>query len=452
VKRGYRIVTSNSFYISDYIDTSLICKDKFNLIASGTGTGKSYFVINSLQKRFPEIKPNNIIFVTSRAMIVDQQTKNDGISKLHLNNYRMIDYWNGDDKDDLINNSDMFIMPYNSIIDIINNNRYSNKDSLENVEMIIFDECHTMFSDKFIDDIKVLRMWVENNIRKGKIIFLGLTATPHIVDWYIDSHLWGVEINRLNEDIIIRYRANQLICTDFDSIPSLITSNTISGKTMIMCCTVDDCRRLKSEIPNSTILISKNNNSKNNTDLLNPHMNKLRQYIVDNSSLPDTYEEPICDGSGKEVDYKIKKLEVLLTTSTLREGVNIEYISNVKNIISCFTDELHIIQFAGRCRYNIDNLVVADTYVRSDNRKPDPYLSLKRDSFKEFLNKTNNDWFDSICHIVNHPIYKTIIYKNSKEVNNFIKWINKKWLIPLDINENELKNYYIYKYLYGSLS
>ena len=87
-------------------------------------------------------------------------------------------------------------------------------------------------------------------------------------------------------------------------------------------------------------------------------MNKIRQHIIKYESFPDNF----IDDDGVE-----KELNVLIVTSTLREGVNLRKNSGVRNIVSCFSDELHIIQFVGRCRYSIDNLIVADTYINADN-------------------------------------------------------------------------------------
>jgi len=172
-----------------------------------------------------------------------------------------------------------------------------------------------------------------------------MTATPSILEFYQQN--WGITINRLNDEILINYKTKQLHCTDFDTIPYIITTNQIVGKTIIMCYSVSDCYKLKEKIPNSAILISKSSSK------YLPEMDSIRNYIIQNEILPETYLEV------SERDNKTKQplifeeipLKVLITTSTLREGINLKEESGVKNVISCFSDELHLVQFAGRCRF-----------------------------------------------------------------------------------------------------
>jgi hypothetical protein len=336
-------------FISDYIDTSLVDKEKFNIIASGTGTGKTHFIGKELQHRFPNIKHHEILFIASRSLIVDQQSKEEEIEKYQPNNLTYIKYWNGEENHEYLLGNGIQIMTYDKIIRILQTQNKEGLETLDKVKIIVFDECHTLFSDKFIRDIEMLKVWIRDTLYTGKKIIIGMTATPNILSYY--QKQWGVSTNQLNKETIINYKAKQLHCTDFKTIPYIVTTQ-LEGKTMIMCYSYTDCLKLKEQIPNSFVLISQSNKS------FTPAMDKVRQYIIDYESLPDTYEDE--DGSKKE-------LNVLITTSTLREGVNLREHSGVRNIICCFTDELHITQFVGRCRYNIDNLIVADTYINSDN-------------------------------------------------------------------------------------
>jgi hypothetical protein len=167
-------------------------------------------------------------------------------------------------------------------------------------------------------------------------------------------------------------------------------------------------------------------------------MNKVRQHIIDYESLPDTFIDE--DGIKKE-------LNALIVTSTLREGVNLREQSGVKNIVCCFSDELHITQFVGRARYSIDNLIVADTYINADNMDGNAYLTKCRTNFRSFIkNKDNTSWFDSIAHLVEHDIYDVKRFILNHDENRFIDYINSKWLVPKGISDRkELDGYKIYK-------
>lgn len=418
-------------YISDHIDLSTVDTRKFNLISSGTGTGKTHFMVKELNKQLPSIKNYEILFVASRSLIVEQQSKEEGISKYDMNNVSFIKYWNGADEDISyqLQKAGIQMMTYDKIIGILETKNIEGLETLGKIKLIVFDECHTLFSDTFIRNMEMLKVWIRDALYVGEKIIIGMTATPNIISYYQKE--WGVTIHKLNKEILINYKAKQLHCTDFDTIPYIVT-NKIEGKTLIMCYSYTDCKKLKEKIPNSFILISKSN--KGFTD----EMNNIRQYIVDYESLPETF----IDYDGVE-----KELNVLITTSTLREGVNLRENSGVRNIVCCFSDELHITQFVGRARYNIDNLIIADTYINADNYNNNSYLTKCRFSFKEFMkSKDNSSWFDSIAHFIQHDIYDVKRFVLSSDEKRFIDYINKKWLVPKGIyDKRQLDRYKIYK-------
>ena len=378
----------------------------------------------------PDIKPYEILFVASRSLIVEQQSKVEGISKYNMNDAVFIKYWNGEqDSTDILKDKGIQIMTYDKIINILSKKNIEGLETLNKVKAVIFDECHTLFSDVFIRDIEMLKVWIRDSLYTGNKIIIGLTATPTIIEYYQNE--WGVSINRLNKEVLINHKVKQLHCTDFDTIPYVVTTK-LEGKTLIMCYSYKQCKRLREKIPNSFILISKSNKE------FTKEMDEVRSFIIDNESLPDTFIDN--DGIKKE-------LNVLITTSTLREGVNLRENSGVKNIVCCFSDELHITQFVGRARYSINNLIIADTYINADNMNSNAYLTKCRDSFKTFMkNKDNTSWFDSISHLIDHDIYDIKKFILNHDENKFINYINGKWLIPKGISDDiELTKYKIYK-------
>ena len=414
-------------YISDNIDLTVIDRRKFNIISSGTGTGKTWFIAKEFRNHLPHIKVSEILFIASRSLIVEQQSRVEGISKFNINNLSLIKHWNGEeDSTEILEKKGIQIMTYDKIIKILKTKNAEGFETLGKIKVVVLDECHTIFSDKFIKDIEMLKVWIRDIIYKREKIFIGLTATPNIISHY--QKQWGVFVNRINKEILINHKVKQLHCTNFDTIPYIVT-NKLIGKTLIMCYSHKDCIKLKEKIPNSCILLSKSN--KNFTN----EMNNIRNYIIKNESLPNIF----IDDDGTE-----KQLNVLITTSTLREGVNLREESGVKNIICCFSDELHITQFVGRARYSIDNLVVALTYVNADNFEQNGYLTKCRNMFKEFMkNKDNTSWFDTIDHLVEHDIYDVKRFVLNHDENRFIDYINKKWLVPKGISE--VDKYRIYK-------
>lgn len=417
-------------YISDYVDLNLLDKTKFNIISSGTGSGKTFFIANEFKNQLPDIKPYEILFVASRSLIVEQQSKVEGISKYDMNDQTFIKHWNGEeDSTKILEDKGIQIMTYDKIINILAKKNVEGLETLNKVKAVVFDECHTLFSDSFIKDIEMLKVWIRDILYTNSKIIIGLTATPNIIEYYQKE--WGVSVNKLNKETLINYKVKQLHCTDFDTIPFIVTTK-IEGKTLIMCYSYKQCKRLKEKIPNSFILISKSNKG------FTKEMDRVRSFIIDNESLPDKFIDD---------DNIEKDLNVLITTSTLREGVNLRECSGIRNIVCCFSDELHITQFVGRARYSIDNLVVADTYINADNMNSNAYLTKCRKSFKEYMQDEDKiSWFDSISHLIDHDIYNTKDFILSRDEKKFISYINKKWLVPKGIvNNEELNKYKIYK-------
>jgi len=196
-----------------------------------------------------------------------------------------------------------------------------------------------------------------------------------------------------------------------------------------MCYSYADCLKLQKQIPDSFVLISKSNED------FTGEMKRVRDFIVMNEKVPETYVAE--DGTEKQ-------LNVLITTSTMREGINLREDGTLKNIVCCFSDELHITQFAGRARYNLDNLVVADTYIRNDNAVKEGYLKECRDSYKKFMtSKESLSWFDSISHLVEHDVVDVKKFALNSEEAKFVEYINERWLVPADCEDNN--KYRIYK-------
>ena len=91
-----------------------------NLFAAGCGTGKTWYIGNKLLRDFPHLKPQEVLFVTSRAMIVDQQIKNTSISKYNPKDIAIVKYWNGvTDTLDEVEHSGIQVMTYDKLIDIL---------------------------------------------------------------------------------------------------------------------------------------------------------------------------------------------------------------------------------------------------------------------------------------------------------------------------------------------
>ena len=420
-------------YMADIIDVTDLRADAFNLITGGCGTGKTYFCSNYLLDRIEGVKPSEVIFISSRAITVNQMCQDESNEKFTDKDLSVIKYWNGVDDDMNDSYEAIKTMTYDKIIGILKSKNSLGYQTLSRVKVVICDECHTLFSDGFIKDIEPLKLWIRGAIYNKEKIIIGITATPGIVHFY--EKQWGVAIHQVNNDILIRYKANKLVCTDFFSLPHLFDTGFIKGRTIVLCKTIKDCYELQAKIKNAAILVSED--SKHFT----PDMKRIRETIIRQSTLPDTFTFIHDDKTQEE-----RRLDVLIATSTLREGFNLLASSNIKNVISCFTDELHVAQFLGRCRFDVEYLIVAAMHHNEDNLENNEYLAQSRKSYKQFASDfSNHEWFDSVEHLVKHSWYETMRRYHTEDIQRFIDYLNETWLVPTGISKKEMRKYMIYK-------
>lgn len=387
------------------------------------------------------------MFITSRSLIVDQQSRIDGVVRFNPEDTNLINFWNDDDRvDEAAIMSGMRIMTYDKIIDILSDKNTVGKETLSAVKAIIFDECHALFSDTFIKGMGMLQVWIRDTLYIGEKLIIGMTATPGVLEY--NSGKWGVSIKRLNKNVLTSYKANHMICTNFETIPYLVGTNRLPGKTLILCVSIKDCFTLREQIPNSAVLVSKNNKE------FTYEMKMIRDYISKYEKLPDKYFTP----SAEELERRKEKkqpqqtsgawrdLNVLITTTMAREGYNLSAESGIKNIVSCFGDDLHLTQICGRARYDLENIVVAYTKIPYDNFGQSPYLTEQRKRFSEYMsNKQNSKWFSSVGHLVKHDIYGVKRFFLGTDESKFIQYIHSKWLVPPDVPVKETSKYKIWR-------
>lgn len=428
-------------YISDVVRAQDAELGKFNLICSGCGTGKSHFVMHTLLEQLPDVKPEEVIFVTSRAVTVEQQAKSQGVVKFDPCDINLINYWNCDERATQDVGSQIRLMTYDKIIYILKACNTPEQKTLDAIKVVIFDEVHTLFSDMFIQDMAALQVWIRDTIYDANKLLIGMTATPEIL--YYHAKQWGVSVKRLNRSTLMAHRAKQMLCTHFEAIPTLIEEH-LQGKTLVLCSSVAACERLRAQIPNSAMLISKNNPK------FTPEMQVIRDYIVEHERFPDTYLEPtdaelIRRGRGARpsiVSDIPRALKVLLVTTTAREGYNLREDSGVRNIISCYGDSLHLAQIAGRARYDLDMLVVAKTRLPYDNYNTKDFLAQQRKLFEDYLSDPlKTEWCSTVEHLVQHDMRDTKRFILGSDVDAFVRFVDEKWLVPAGATELEQKSY-----------
>lgn len=422
-------------FISEIFDPQLVKYDQFNLLASGCGTGKSYFCANSLLEAFPDVAPDEVLFVTSRSITVDQQTNNENLGKYNRQDIELVRYWNKEVDDYReIADKGIQVMTYDKVIRILRNLNNPSNNTLDRIKIVVLDECHTMFSDTFINGIDLVKVWIHYETRIGQKLFLGLTATPGIVE---DLHWgWGVNINYLNKEVLTNYKAKQIsIAKNIYAFMSMMDSGEFPGKTIILCKRVADCELLADTLPNTTYLVSQRN------PLYTSTMGEIREHIVAHEELPPTFKKKITR-NGEEVYVEVP-LKILATTSTMREGISLRESSGVRNIACCFHDELNICQYLGRARYDIDNLIIVGNQTGRPSQSWLSYFANQYTLFYEYIKEGNPEWFSHIAHLTNHSVEEIKHYDECRLLNLFKQYLDRKWVPPL--GTQEYRPYCIYK-------
>ena len=393
-------------YISDLIQTG----DSFsphclNLIAAGCGAGKSYVVARQLPKLFPAINPCDMLFVTSRSITVDQQAREyqGSVLKYDPEDKAMIKHWTQmRPLEPDMHPECMRLMTFDKLIDLITHHNHPDYYILEAARIVIIDECHALISDTFIRDILSIIVWMSMSMYGTDKLFIGLTATPDILRASEEWH--GFPIKQVLDEPLTLYKANRLWLVDESEVLSMLRDGTLQGKTIVMGDSRDRMAKMAAEVPNSAVLISQHANG------YTQQMERVRETIVREGVL------------GPKVD-------VLFATTTLREGVTLRPESGVRNVVTFLPDELHVSQFLGRCRFDVENLVVVYAKSVVGRSGEVPYIDSQRQNFADFAFFRNTGWFSSVQHLVRGGLRDVQRYHWHGGMRGFDEYLNNRWAV-----------------------
>ena len=331
----------------------------------------------------PNVRPCEVLFVTSRSLAVDQQAAQyESLVRL-VPNDDVPSFWR--DGSDIEDFNSIRITTYDKLETIMfgSSNHSLDCHSLDHIKVVIFDEIHSVFCDTFISYMKVLQLWLSEEVPKGERYFFGLTATPGIL--YECAPVAGIELNVVNEPMY-KYKAKKVQCVDTDELVRLLRKE-LKGKTVVMCRHSRTCYWLQKQVPKSVVLTSKNGD-----DYITCNMSDVRRSIVYNFSLP-------------------KDVTILIATETIREGFTFIEDSGIRNIVSFFPDEMNIHQLVGRCRFDVDNLIIVNTKTRSSH---EGYLGKQRELFESFCkDRKNTEWFECIKDITDGNVDNVRVLVNN---------------------------------------
>lgn len=373
-------------YMKEALHLDRLTSGKLNMVLGGCGTGKTTWAINELPQILG-IEPRDVLFITSRAITAAQlRAKLDGLTEVkslpedetedadNIRDYALVE----------LQKNRVHVFTMSTFGKLLSYLRYDGFELLRPPKLLIVDEIHALFTDvTFMTSARDIITYIADLVLLTNTPVVGLTATP----FFLKSMKFPYVM--LN-DIVFQYHAAHTIITDFKCVSRLVVERFTSGRTIIMCPDIKHCTELAHVIPNSFVLISKN--AKGYTS----QMDWVRNYIVDKGDLPETYPD-IC---GRQ-----HPLNVLIGTSTLREGFNLSASSGVKHVVSCCNDATSIVQFTGRVRDDIDDLVIAYTFSPNNNSSKCPkFMREEVAYFRDFFTGNySNGWKDCIADLRADP-------------------------------------------------
>ena len=422
-------------YISDLNFKNNIVPHKLNLLYAGCGTGKTEWATKKVFQEFPNIKPCETLLIVPKAWIAKQQAEKRNVYRyvssereMSDENKKWRDYWNGV-SDEVDNENVVNVLTYATLINILRNPESNGHLPFERIKLVIIDECHSLFTETYMTDLSLVNLWLNMAIKTTDTLFIGMSATPMLIKEYAEKVICS-PVNQVNEKVIMNYKAENLIITDKETIPYMLNSDFFTGKTLIMCNSIEECKCLSYVIDDSAYIVSEYN------DEYTSDMADITKYILEKNTIPDT--------------FKGKKLKVLLSTAVLREGITFKKDCGIENVVCMSGCDINIIQIAGRCRYNIKNLVVVKPPIILPNTID--YVKKKEMQFRGFCKSKyiDNGWFDGIRHILSFKDIEKIQYKTKEDffcedVYNIPK--NSEALLKKSVSEK--LNAYIEKNLKG---
>jgi len=378
-------------------------------VLAGVGAGKNYFVKNCLKGH------GNIFFISSRRATVNEMLL-DEICKEAVDWNRFSD--------------EIFTTTNYGVELLVKNKRFSTtgvKNIIEHFDIIVIDEFHSLKADATFADsafhLYTFLNLISEKYPSTKIIVMTGTAEPVkdilVRDNYaiFDKRSECINVLPQNIEVITYDEAVEIIQTLPTSQKTIYYTNSteksIWGKSSLFRKLIKGNYYTEKEI---SIAIAKDKAQeimdKRDCPICNlvDVSEKTKEYIVTNHSLP-------------------AETRVLITTSTLKEGINI----TAKDIKLAFC-ESHILsdiqQFAGRVRNGLDTL-----YIINDGYQFDISFDQQRKNFLEalfnvkILDKINEFFQNQIKNDASCIYHKEFGKYNPEEAKLYNLFLSDDWSI-----------------------
>lgn len=368
----------------------------FMLITAGCGRGKTShalevgkegllsrinealresFTPSNINKKVEKIKPCEVLFLTSRTVVKQQQEEKHEYT---VAPYGIQDFEEGNDNAFLSKEEKSALAEKIRISTAHNFGRLLKENQIKVYpKLIVVDEIPTIFSETvFADDLFYVVKWLENN---HKVIKVGLTATPEFLMDYIKQEekvkdKFNFKI--VDKELGNKYSVDKINVVHRGSASTYLKLMDYSkdNRVLVYMRSANQCYELSKQFPNAAFLISKHCKTKDKLtgellcDIMQkqPHLSHIRE----TGTFPDD-------------------IFIVFLNSAYREGLDLKD-ARVKSIVCEASDMLTIKQVLGRMRQDMKLLCVIN-----NNR----YKKLLNDNIEDIC-----EFMDAIETTKDNPI------------------------------------------------
>lgn len=398
-------------YVSDIFDIDEQVKEHGNKIflIAGVSSGKSTWVKDVLTQK------GSVLFVTSRKAKVEEDVNNSCFSEVFK--------WHTNENQTLITNAKL-----SALVKRMADNYQTDLDEfIDHFDYIVIDEVHSIATDStFADSCSGVLTFMEYVANKGKIV-VAMTGTPEpIMEYFSDNEWYIVDYRNVcnyahpKKVILTNRKSAKLKIREYWGEKKVIYfSNTTDAMVTLCKELLEDSNRKPEEIG---LIVAKGKKDEFEEKLHAKLKKDITEQLLRTSS--EVYDSIINHNVIPE------KCKIMFSTSTLREGVDIE---NEDTVMFC---ENHIvsnlIQFFGRMR--VDDCMV---YVIEDVAEhPVNHDELLYDYACSEETKSANQYLKQRIEITGNAF-------REEEKEHFIKYIMKNPYIYFDYIDNIFKNFHI---------
>ena len=305
--------------ITDYIESILLQNNNRILLQAGVSSGKSYMATESLPEK------GNVLIITSRK-IIKESIGNSAIRQTHAHQVTVLHIWD----------------IQRDIHKYIGTNKFA---------FIVIDEIHFLLSDTYADAAVYMVDFIKSIPTDVRVIMMSACADR--VKGFLEGDM-GVKVDFVDLTKITRTVKPQkaLTITARQSWAHLERASK-DNKILYFAATTADAYELESKLRargiSAVAITSQPENRKTQDELGFQEEQSALRCLEYNTHWPD-------------------HVFVLITTSKLREGINL-HDSTIKTVITELKDVVSLIQCSGRVRHGVEEFCVV-----TDKCKRIPYL------------------------------------------------------------------------------